>query len=282
MQYGRGNRNGNRRNDHAEAGMAEAGISITGCRSFDGGPCEESGGIEGGQRGDLVVEDERKLGTAQDNGVALMFVMESFDDAEEGRAILSGNPVEDEAIENEGVDGCALVSVGRDRLNAERGQFAWIDRSLHEILGAEDGEALEAPGVSLPSDHLGDVEPREGCFQIGVVHGFMHGVVGTDGKVCPEGSELGAGVGQEVRDGGPVSLFEEAAVLTEAEGVEDDLGVMVGAEQLSALCSNRFVTECRTGSAAGHDPDGPGLSPVLHGRRANPEGLSSPPQFQRW
>ena len=54
--------------------MDEAGISITGCRFFDGGPCEESGGIEGGQRGDLVVEDERELGTAQDNVVEFLSV----------------------------------------------------------------------------------------------------------------------------------------------------------------------------------------------------------------
>ena len=85
--------------------MEGAGISITGRRSFDGGPCEKSGGVEGGQRGDCIVEDERKFGAAQHNGVALMFVMESLDDVEEGRAILSGNPVEDEVIKDEGVDG---------------------------------------------------------------------------------------------------------------------------------------------------------------------------------
>ena len=85
--------------------MEGAGISITGCCSFDGGPREKSGGVEGGQRGDCIVEDERKFGAAQHNGVALMFVMESFDDVEEGRAILSGNPVEDEVIKDEGVDG---------------------------------------------------------------------------------------------------------------------------------------------------------------------------------
>ena len=140
---------------------------------------------------------------------------------------------------------------------------------------------MEPTGVSLPGDHLGNMEPWEGCFQTGVLHGFVHGVVGTDGEVCSEGAEFGAGVGQEVRDGGPVSLFEEAAVLTEAEGVEDDLRVMMGAEQLSAFRSNRFVTESRSGSAAGHDPDGLSLSPVLHGRRANPEELSSPPLFRR-
>ncbi len=69
-----------------------------------------------------------------------------------------------------------------------------------------------------------------------MVHRFVNGIVGADGKVGAKGSEFE--FGEELADRGPVTGLQEAGVLSETESVEHDLRVVEGAEEGSGLGGN--------------------------------------------
>ena len=166
------------------------------CCSGDCGPGEKSGGIENGKRRKIVVENQGKLGASKNDGIALVLMMEALDNREQGQAIRFSNLIEDESVEDQGVDCSALIGGRRDGFNPEGYELVGIDRSLHEISGSNNSKALEAPGAGFSSNDLCYMNPWESRLQVRVVHGFMYRIVRTDDEIGPQGAEFAAGVRQ--------------------------------------------------------------------------------------
>ena len=126
---------------------------------------------------------------------------------------------------------------------------------------------MKAGVLGGAGDEFCDVELGEISVDRHMVHRFVNGIVGADGKVGAKGSEFGSGFGEELADRGPVTGLQEAGVLSETESVEHDLRVVEGAEEGSGLGGNGLEAEGGAGTATGSDADGLGLVPGNgHGR----------------
>lgn len=227
----------------------------------DGRSGLQASGIEGGERGVVVVEDEGKFGATEDDSIATVIVLKAGDDFEESREIIGGVLSKHQAVEDDGVDEFPFFQGWSKGLNSERGELVRVNRAFHEVLGPQDGEA---PEVAIPGgvgDHLGDVEPGKVRIDCGVIHRLVDRVVGADRELRPHGGELLGRFGEKFADGRPVALLEESNMFTEAEGMKDNLGVVMRAEMIPRLGGDGLETESCTRSAAGSDSDRVGLGP---------------------
>jgi len=98
--------------------------------AVEGGSGQEAGGVEGGEGGVFVVEDEGDFGAAEDYGVAA-FVFHAGDDALEGGDGVGFEEAVDEFVHDDAVDGFALVGVG-----AEDSDVLGHEGSLAELVAA--------------------------------------------------------------------------------------------------------------------------------------------------
>lgn len=182
--------------------------------AVEGGAGEEAGGVQRGEGGVFVVEDEGDFGAAEDYGVAA-FLLHAGDDALEGGDGFGLEDAVDELVHDDAVDGLALGGVGAEEVDVVGGELVGVDAAFDEVAGSGEGDAMEAAGGGVGGDDFGDVEPGEGRAGGEEGEGLVDGVVGTDEEVGADAGEFGGGGEHEVGDGGPVVAMDGAHVLGE-------------------------------------------------------------------
>jgi hypothetical protein len=213
---------------------------------------EKARGIEGGEWGVGVVDKEWNLSAAEDDGVAA-FLLEAGDDFLEGGDGFGLEDAVNEFVEDDAVDGVALIRIWPKVIDAVSGEFVWVDIAFGEPTGSRDGDAAEASRGGSGGDDLGYVQPWSWRVGEDVGQGLMDGVVRADEEVGSDGGELVGGGEHESGDGGPVVAVDGLHVLGEGVSVHGDFGVIVRAEELCAFYAYGAVAESGAFGGAGYD-----------------------------
>lgn len=119
---------------------------------------EEACGVESGERRVGVVDEEWDLGATEDDGVAAL-VLEAGDDLLEGGDGFGFEDAIHELIEDDAVDGLALVRVGAEAVDSAGCKLVGVDIAFGEPAGSGDGDAAEASLGGGGGDDFGDVQP---------------------------------------------------------------------------------------------------------------------------
>ena len=91
------------------------------CRSLlNGSPCEQPGRVKGGQGANLIVENQREFSAPQNNGIALVLYLHSFNDGEKLEEVFFRSSVKNQTVKNYRIDTIPLLNLWHNGLQSDR------------------------------------------------------------------------------------------------------------------------------------------------------------------
>ena len=115
-----------------------------------------------------------------------MLGLQAFDHGQERRAVPGCDLTEDQAVKDKRINGHSLPGVRNEGIDAEGGEVAAVDRSLHKVACSQNGETFQSAVMGLRGNNLRDMEPRKNGLHVEMIESLMDGVIRTDDKIGAE------------------------------------------------------------------------------------------------
>jgi len=169
----------------------------------------EGGAVDRGEGGVGVVEEEREVGSGEEDGVELLAADELLGELSEGGELLGGAAAAPGELHIHVVDEVGLLRGCRDEFDA--GDAA-VEARLKNVSGAEGGDAADVAGGELAVERGEDVDEGQRGDLAELVERVVRGDGGEDG-------ELGSGGLQAEEDF--VEILGEGGGIVGLDGARD-------------------------------------------------------------